>query len=179
MNLRNPEHLARVREVFGLANRHRLAITAHIATTERDYDPRATATIFLEQLLPAAADVPVQIAHMTGDSGFSETKEEISFGVFADAIVAGDPRTRNLYFDASGVVQANRPQPQSALERVARRMRQVGLTRILWASDRHAPNNQAPADAWKTFLERLPLTEAEFRDIADNEVRYPRRGPGM
>lgn len=167
INLRNPEHLAKVRAVFEAANRHRLAITAHIMTGEADYDGRATATAFLNQLLPVVPDVPVQIAHMTGDAGFPP-QVQASFSVFADAIAARDPRTENLYFD--GYISQN--QSQESLQLVASAMRRVGLDRILFASDRHAPNNQPPAVAWKTWLESLPLSEDEFRDIADNVVVF-------
>jgi predicted TIM-barrel fold metal-dependent hydrolase len=51
-------------------------------------------------------------------------------------------------------------------------MRRVGLNRVLFASDRHAPNNAPPAQTWKAWLEKLPFTEAEFRDIADNVIKY-------
>jgi predicted TIM-barrel fold metal-dependent hydrolase len=51
-------------------------------------------------------------------------------------------------------------------------MRRVGLDRILFASDRAAPNNAPPAAAWKIWRDKLPLSEDEFRDIADNVVAY-------
>jgi predicted TIM-barrel fold metal-dependent hydrolase/ketosteroid isomerase-like protein len=171
VNLRDPGHLAKMKEVFRAANRHRLAITAHIATLEKDYDGRATATAFLNELLPLASDVPVQIAHMTGDSGFGP-QTDAAFGVFADAIRASDPRTRNLYFDASGVVMSQQGQSAEQLALIASRMRQVGFGRILFASDRHGTHNPTPAEAWRAWRAKLPLTGAEFRDIADNLVPY-------
>ena len=167
VNLSNPQHLARVRAVFQAANRHKLAITAHIMTREADYDGRATATAFLNQLLPVVPDVPVQIAHMTGDSFFG-AQPQAGFAVFADAIVAGDPRTRRLYFDAS----VGRDQSPENLQLVVGAMRRVGLDRILFCSDRHAPNNLPPAGAWKVWRDNLRLSESEFRDIADNVVEY-------
>ena len=171
INLTNPQHLAKIKAVFQAANRHRLAITAHIMTSDTDYDPKATATIFLNELLPLVPDAPVQIAHMTGDSGFGE-RSQASFGVFAAAIEAKDPRTKNLYFDGSGPVDVNGSQSPESLATVAAAMRRVGLNRILFASDRHSPNNSPPAETWKAWREKLPLTEAEFRDIADNLLQY-------
>jgi predicted TIM-barrel fold metal-dependent hydrolase len=157
--LTNARHLAKMKAVFKAANKHRLAVTAH------------TATIFLNDLLPLVPDVPVQIAHMTGDSGFGE-QSQAAFGVFAAAIEAKDPRTKNLYFDGSGPVNVTGSQSSESLATVAAAMRRVGLNRILFASDRHSPNNFPPAETWKAWMEKLPLTEAEFRDIADNIVRY-------
>lgn len=171
VNLTNPEHLSKVKAVFEAANKHRLAIAAHIMMSAADYDPKATASIFLNDLLPLVPDVPVQIAHMTGDSGFGDASQT-AFGVFAAAIEADDPRTRNLYFDGSGPVNVNGSQSPESLQTVAAAMRRVGMNRILFASDRHAPNNAPPAETWKAWREKLPLTEAEFRDIADNVVKY-------
>jgi predicted TIM-barrel fold metal-dependent hydrolase len=155
--------VAKLAAVFRVANKHKLALTIHMATGENDYDGRAAATVFLNQLLPAAPDVPVQIAHMTGDAGYSN-QIDAALGVFADAISSRDPRVRNLYFD--GVVMEN-PDP-----RLVQRMRQIGLDRILFGSDRHAPNNAPPADAWKAWRKNFPFTDAEFRSIADNVVEY-------
>jgi uncharacterized protein len=171
VNLTNPQHLSKIKAVFKAANEHRLAITAHIMTSATDYDPKATATIFLNDLMPLVQDVPVQIAHMTGDSGFGD-RSQTAFGVFAAAIEAKDPRTKNLYFDGSGPVDVNGSQSPEILRTVAAAMRRVGMNRILFASDRHSPNNSPPAETWKAWREKLPLTEAEFRDIADNVVNY-------
>ena len=171
INLTNAQHLEKIKAVFAAANKYRLAITVHLMTSASDYDPKATATIFLNELLPLVPDVPVQIAHMTGDSGFGE-RSQAAFDVFADAIEAGDPRTKNLYFDGSGPVDAGGSQSPEILATVAAAMRRVGMDRILFGSDRHAPNNAPPAESWKAWREKLPLTEAEFRDIADNIVQY-------
>lgn len=171
VNLANPQHLDKIKAVFAAANKHGLAITVHLMRSASDYDPKAAATIFLNDLLPLVPDVPVQIAHMTGDSGFGE-KSQAAFGVFAAAIEAKDPRIRNLYFDGSGPVDVDGSQDPEILATVAAAMRRVGMNRILFSSDRHAPNNAPPAETWKAWREKLPLTEAEFRDIADNIVQY-------
>jgi predicted TIM-barrel fold metal-dependent hydrolase len=171
VDLTNPEHLRKVQDVFRLANKHSLAIAAHIRTSDSKYDPKATATILLQELLPLVVDVPVQIAHMTGDSGFG-AQAQASFEVLAAAIEARDPRTKKLYLDGSGPIAVGRSQSDEDLKAVAAAMRRVGLNRVLFASDRHAPNNAPPAQTWKAWLEKLPFTEAEFRDIADNVIKY-------
>ncbi len=64
VDLKNPEHVEKVRRVFEAANRRRLAILVHVRadpTFGREY-----AEILLSQLLPAAPDIPVQIAHLWG-----------------------------------------------------------------------------------------------------------------
>lgn len=167
VNLKNPEHLQKVQAVFKLANKHRLAITAHIRNSNPDYDSKATSTILLNQLLPLVPEVPVQIAHMTGDSGFG-AETQAGYDILAAAIEAKDPRIRKLYFD--GAVSRTQSDEESRI--IAAAMRRVGLDRILFGSDRHAPNNSPPAEAWKAWLDKLPFTEAEFRNIADNVVQY-------
>lgn len=165
--LTNAQHLSKMKAVLKAANKHRLAVTAHIMASSADYNPKATATIILNDLLPLVPDVPVQIAHMTGDSVFGE-QSQAAFAVFAAAIQAKDPRTRNLYFDGS----VGESQSPENLEIVAAAMRRVGMNRILFASDRHSPRNAPPAEAWNIWRAKLPITEAEFRDIADNVVQY-------
>ena len=83
----------------------------------------------------------------------------------------GDPRTKNLYFDVTTVVL-----PVASVERltlIARRLRQLGLQRILYGSDAAAGRNLPPREGWAAFR-RLRLTEAEFRTIAGNVPPYMR-----
>src|SRR5262245_57570594 len=62
----NPEHIAQVRRVFRAANDRRMAIVAHVRASVTAKLPwgRAEALIFLNDLLPAAPDVVVQVAHL-------------------------------------------------------------------------------------------------------------------
>lgn len=174
VNLTNPEHLRRVKEVFRAANAHGLHVMAHISILEMVKDTllgRRQAEIFLQEVLPLAPDVIVQIAHMGGDSGFPPSVET-TFAVFADAVTAGDPRMKNVYFE---VVHGNFN--ESTRERLVKRMRQVGMERLLFASDRSRAGSGNPpaAEAWRSFR-RLPLTETEFRTIAQNVLPYVRDG---
>ena len=68
VNVDNPEHLARVRSVFRVANKHHMAIVVHMHANIDHHRPYGAkeALIFLEQLLPEAPDVIVQIAHLAG-----------------------------------------------------------------------------------------------------------------
>ena len=82
-----------MRRIFEAANSHRLAITVHVRG-DRRYG-REHAEIFLNQLLPAAPDTPVQIAHLWGGDGFSEG---------AAARVLGQVMTQGLIVTTIGVV---------------------------------------------------------------------------
>lgn len=167
VDVTNPEHVAKVRAVFAAANRLRLPITVHSrAVTSLPYGSE-NARIFLEQILPAAPDVPVTVAHLWGGASFSQPALE----TFAAAVAARAPQTKNLYFDVTEaapiVVDSD-----TAMAAVARAIRQIGVERILWGSDM-APPGTPMRRAWLDFR-ALPLTDREFRIIASNVAPYLR-----
>ena len=170
VNLTNPADAARLRDVFALANRHRMAIVVHARTTISKQRPYGAehARVFLETLLPAAPDVPVQIAHLAGSGGYDEDGVDAALGVFVDAIAARDPRVARLWFDVSGVAGLGKwPRPAA---RVAERIRQLGVQRVLWGADGSTGGN-TPAAAWKAFKD-VPLTPAELETIRTNVAPY-------
>src|SRR3954470_14545861 len=162
VDVRNPEHVEKLRQVFAAANRNRMAIVAHLWTLDKRYG-REDAQILLDKILPAAPDVPVQIAHFAG-GGPGYTDEALA--VYADAIAAGDPRTKNLYFDVATVADE---QPAEVLRTFAKRIRQVGLQRVLFGTDLGPP---MPRQSWLTFRTTVPLTDDEFKTIAGNVAPY-------
>ena len=171
VNLTAPADAARLREVFALANRHRMALVVHARTTiskQRPYDA-AHARAFLT-LLEAAPDVPVQIAHLAGSGGYDEAGLDAAVGVFVDAIAAGEPRVAKLWFDVSGIAGIGGwPRPAA---RVAERIRQLGTGRVVWGADGAAGGN-TPGAAWRAFRE-IPLTPAELETIRTNVAPYLR-----
>src|SRR6476661_8143122 len=106
VDLDDPEKVAQVRRVFEAANRHRMAIVVHMRTSldlRRRYGADA-ARVFLNELLPAAPDVPVQIAHLAGAGGYDAVTDS-ALSVFTDAIARHDPRMKHVWFDAATVVR--------------------------------------------------------------------------
>ncbi|MBL8222650.1 MAG: amidohydrolase family protein [Bryobacterales bacterium] len=162
VDLENPAHLAQLQRVFAAANRHRMAIVAHIRA---NYDKRRPwgdrqARIFMEQLLPFAKDITVQIAHVAG-AGAYEDDVDAALGAFAAAIQSRDKRMKRVYFDVSVV------RWDSRTSSLVRHLRAIGMKRMLYASD------GPPLPAWKQFR-NLPLTEQEFRQIENNVAPYLR-----
>lgn len=167
VDIRNAAHVAKVLPVFRAANERGLAILLHLWTSASyESEGRAHAEQVLKELLPAAPDVPVQIAHMAGGGRSTDA----ALAVFADAIAAGDARTKNLYFDVATLTGG---QSDEGLQRDAERMRQIGLDRILYGTDT-APPNPPVRRSWATFRALMPLTEAELRTIANNVAPYLR-----
>lgn len=175
VDLDNAENVAQVRKVFAAANGYGMALVVHMRTSidnKRKYGAEQ-ARVFLSELLPAAPDVPVQIAHLAGAGGY-EAATDAALGVFCDALAKHDPRVRNLWVDASVVVRPAMTPEQ--LQQVAARIRQIGVERVLYGSDAAASPLTHPKAGWTAFR-RLPLTDAEFAAIAANVAPYMRNMP--
>ena len=171
VQLDEPAHVERLRQVFRAANEHGMAIVVHMrASISRKRPYGATqARTFLEQLLPLAADVPVQIAHLAGTGpGYDDPPADSAMAVLADA-VRGNRYARRLWFDVAGVVDAGISPMHAAL--VARRIRQVGIERVLYGSDGAVGENLRPRQSWAAFR-GLSLTDDEIARIADNVAPY-------
>lgn len=158
-----PEHAEKASRVFAAANERKLAIVAHLWVGNDETYGRKHAEAFLSQILPAAPDVPVQIAHFAG-GGPGYTDEALE--VYAEAIAAGDPRTKNLYFDFATVADG---QSKEVLQKFAERIRQVGPGRVLYGTDLAPPTAR---QSWLTFRTTVPLTDEEFKTIAGNVAPY-------
>lgn len=174
VQLDDAAHVEQLRRVFRAANEHRMAIVVHLRASiskERPYGA-PQARVFLEQLLPLALDIPVQIAHLAGSGpGYDDPPADRAMAVLAEAVQQADPRTRKLWFDVTTCADLNISPANAAL--VARRIRQVGVERILYGSDAPVGDNLRPREGWEAFR-RLPLADDEFARIARNVPPYLR-----
>jgi len=172
IQLDDPAHVARLREVFAAANAAKLALVVHMRASisrNRPYGARQAA-IFLEKLLPAAPDVTVQVAHFAGTGpGYEDPPAREAMAVFAAAMARKDPRTRNLWFDVASIV--DRDIEPGLAKLVAETIRQVGTGRVLYGTDSAQGGNLRPRESWAAFR-KLPLTQAEFAQIAANVSPY-------
>ena len=166
----NPQHIDQVRRVFRAANDYRMTIVAHVRASVTQKLPygRDEALIFLNELLPAAPDVVVQIAHLAGAGSWQDVGARQAFEVFADAVERREPRTRQLYFDVTALGAPATPgetQPWAVI------IRKVGAQRVVFGSD--ATGQAAtPGDAWVALRKLLLLTDDEFHTIAVNVPPY-------
>jgi predicted TIM-barrel fold metal-dependent hydrolase len=170
VDLGNAGHVEQLREVFRAANARRMPIIVHVWTGPAYGAPDAQ--VLLNEVLPAAPDIPIQIAHLAGAGPGLDPGSQKALGVLADAVSAGDPRARNLYFDLTTAVTIQTSAEDAAF--IAARLRQIGLQRILYGSDMAIGGNPTARQSWGAFRGMLPLTEAEFRTIAANVAPYMR-----
>jgi len=172
VDLDNPNDVAQVRKVFKAANGYHMPIVVHLHTSidnQRRYGADE-ARVFLNELLAAAPDVQVQIAHLAGAGGYDNATDS-ALSVFTDAIAQHDSRMKSVWFDTTGVVRPD--MSPNELQRIAARIRQIGVKRVLYGSDAPASPLMYPKAGWAAF-QRLPLTKAELRGIANNITPYIR-----
>ena len=171
VTLRNAAHLARVQQVFALAERLGAPVLVHMrARGGTDYGAE-DARIFLDKVVPFAPRTEIVVAHLGASSpGYPDQNDEV-MAVFAEAAQRRDPRMRNLYFDVAANVIADATEADAA--RIAQRFRQVGIDRILYGSDLSPPGGSIAA-GWAIFRVKLPLTPAELQRIIDNGPRFAR-----
>jgi predicted TIM-barrel fold metal-dependent hydrolase len=182
VDLLEADHLARVRRVMAAANRLRLSLLVHLRTRAPDYGQRE-ATIFLDRLLPAAADVTVILAHAGGWGGYDKATDA-ALATVAGTCAAVPGPCRRLYVDLAFTVlpkdaaeapagtalrtlaDAQRDFPE-ANERLAERIRTLGFDHVLFATDWPG---MTPADTVAAIRSELPLEDAEIDRIFANQA---------
>lgn len=171
VNLDDPAEVSKLRVVFKTADEHGMAIVVHMrpsVTRNRPYGAREAET-FLNEVLPAAPHMPVQIAHLAGAGGYDDPQVDGALQVFIAAIAKKDARMAHVYFDICGVAGLGHWEDKKEL--IATRIRQVGVKRIVWGSDGAFGGGMTPAEALKAYRE-LPLSKDEFRTIDTNLTPY-------
>jgi predicted TIM-barrel fold metal-dependent hydrolase len=174
IQLERAEHLLRLQQFFRVVNDHKMAMVIHLRASiskERPYGA-TQARLFLNFLMPLVPDVPVQIAHLAAAGpGYNDPKAEAVMGYLAAAVEAGDPHTRNLWVDVTSV--ADKAITPANAARIVKRIRQVGVEKVLYGTDAATGDNLRPAESWTAFR-ALPLTDDEFAKIAGNVAPYMR-----
>ncbi|HEX9982926.1 MAG TPA: amidohydrolase family protein [Thermoanaerobaculia bacterium] len=171
VTLRDAVHLARMQQVFALAQRLRAPVLVHMRARGGTNYGAEDAQLFLDQIVPKAPDIEIVVAHLGASGpGYSPQHDEV-MAVFANAAERKDRRVNNLYFDVSSNVTEEITAADAAL--VVQRMRQVGLGRVLYGSDLSVPGGTI-ARGWEIFRTKLPLTSAELQQIVNNRTRFAR-----
>jgi predicted TIM-barrel fold metal-dependent hydrolase len=160
-----------LRRVFRVANANGLGLVVHMRPRRARRFGTTQALKFLDELLPAAPDVPVQIAHFCGGGAPDDPAADQALAVFTAAIARRDPRVRNLYFDLALVIGAAMDPAHKAT--VAQHIREIGVDRILYGTDGGDPTDPPPKTQVQA-LHSLPLTPAEIRAIEANVAPYLR-----
>lgn len=169
VSLRRDRDLAALRAVFHAAADARLAIVIHLRPASMDYGARDVQR-FLADVLPAAGDTPVQIAHAGGWGGLDQATLS-ALGAFADAFARHPGKFRHVWFDLADVWRDDSsPANKQALVALIRR---IGLRHFLPASD--WPFSGDLADYYSRRYPELPLTAAEWKILRSQVAPYAKR----
>ena len=169
ISLRDPGHLALVQRVFGLAQRKGAPVLVHMRARGGNNFGAQDAQVFLDKVVPLAPGIEIIVAHLGGAGpGYPPQNDEV-LEVFAAAAERGDPRMRKLYVDVATNVTEDIAPADAAL--VARRIRQLGPSRVLYGSDLSPPGGSVRR-GWEIFQAKLPLTAGELQQIAGNQAHF-------
>ena len=168
--LDDASQVARVQRVFRSANSRGMAIVLQLRGTSAD-----GARLLIDQLLPYAPDVPVQLAYAEIPAIASRTGDTATplaaLTVLAEAAARQDPRMRRVWLDAASFARPGLS-PADA-RRLVQRLRQVGMGRVLYGSETAVGAEVPPQVAWAAFRS-LPFTDAEAARVASNVMPYLR-----
>lgn len=171
VSLRDSSHATRIAQVFALAERRHAPVLVHMRARGGANFGAEDAQLFLDRLMSAAPSIEVVVAHFGGAGPGYPPQADSVMSVFAAAAERGDPRLKNVYFDVATVVTAEDSAENLAL--IARRIRQVGVGRVLYGSDLSPPGGSIRS-GWEIFRDRVPLTVSELRTIAGNVRAFVR-----
>jgi predicted TIM-barrel fold metal-dependent hydrolase len=171
ISLRNAGHLTLIQNLAGLAQARRVPLLVHMrARGGENYGPEDV-RLFLEQVVTRAPDVEFVVGHLGyAGPGYPPANDEV-MAAFAGLLARDRHEWRNVYFDVATNVTPETTEQEAAL--VAQRLRQVGLSRVLYGSDLSPPGGSIRA-GWETFRGKVPLESAEFERIARNRPRFAR-----
>ena len=179
IDLRNPDEVAHLRDLFGIANELGLAVTIHLQTRREEYGAREV-DAFIDHVLPAAPDIPVQVAHLGGNSLYDEATRRAVKAVTA-ALEDHPERMRNVFLDLAAVPvpeylvsdgdSASLADVRTMNRRLAEGVQDIGLDRIVYATD--WPVVSLP-DYLAGTRRDLPLDRAKLRELIAGTAPYLR-----
>lgn len=171
VTLRDPAHLARMQQLFALAERRGVPVLVHMrARGGANFGPEDV-WLLLAQVVPRAPNTEIVIAHLGFAGPGYPPENDAIMAAFGQAALRSDPNMRNIYFDVATNVTVETTSEEAAL--VARRLREVGIERVLYGSDLSPPGGSIRA-GWEIFRGKIPFTQAEFDELAGNRTRFAR-----
>lgn len=178
VDFHDPGDVDRLQAFFSDLQERGLPVVVHLQT-RRDGFGAEEVDVFVDEVLTAAPDVTVQIAHMGGNSRFDSATVR-SFDALARAVEAHPDRMDDVVFDMGLVpFPPQRARGDTARQRIYRRwnrrfaeaVRRLGPDRVLFGTD----YPEARPGPYATRLrESLPLNDREIDDLYDDRAPYLR-----
>jgi len=169
-DFRSPGQVRKLAAVFKAAADAHFAIIIHMRTRDFQHYGAADAETFIHEVLPAAGDLPVQVAHVAGWGGVDD-QTLAALGAFARAFRTNPGLMRHVYFDLAAI--PDMPKTPATAAQVAALddlMRRIGIDRFLLASD--WTKGMDLAVYYAVQQARLAMTPDEWRVLRSTEAPY-------
>ena len=166
-----PADMQGLKQVLSEANKDDFPMIIHLRNRQ-DFGA-AQVNAFINEILPSAGRVPVQIAHGGGWGGLDD-QTIAALSAFSEAIGSHRPGTERLTFDLALVVIDEHTDPVKA-QRFVDLMRKIGIERFAMGSD--WPGVYTPGDYVRLVERELPLKPEEWRVILAHAADYITRSP--
>lgn len=165
--LREPDHLAKVKNLFARADELHLRLLIHPQTYDADFYDRGPeiARIFIREVLALHPGLKVQLAHLGGGGLWMEDL----FGAYLHAFHEDRLEKKNIYFDFSYTIFDPQQWPEippGYYEPLADQLRSWGLERIFWGSDFRLADPETYAPLTRQLV---TLTAAEYNQIVSHD----------
>ena len=166
VDLRDADHLLRLRQFFTHVASLDLPVILHLRTRNQEFGA-IDVNNFIENVVSHASGVEFYIAHLSGWGGY-DANTHAALTAWADALESGDvAEPDNINFDIAATVTRH---PNDAYAQIAEIVRRLGPSRIFIGSD--WPWFNQPRWVAVNFRNNIPLSEEEHRDVLDNVADY-------
>jgi predicted TIM-barrel fold metal-dependent hydrolase len=180
IDLRDDDQVASLAEVFRELDRLDLDVLVHMRTRDPNYGAEDADT-FIDRVLSQAPGIDVQIAHMAGWGGYDDATDA-ALGAFVAAIEQERLDPSRITFGLGAVVfqpaaagsdTTMAREVREANAKLARRIRQLGIERVVYATDWPAwpPTDDVTngiAANMELIRSALPLSDEELDGIFAN-----------
>lgn len=167
VDLRDPEHQAKLAAVIGVMNDHAMPVVIHLRDRDAGYGYEAAA-LFIDRVAGPMPAVTIQLAHVAGWGGYDTATDE-AMRAFLDAFDKGVLDRTRVWFDLAAVVTPD--MPDTVCAGLGQRLREIGLDRLLFGSDWDEAD---PDDYLAALGQCLQFGDPELRVLVGNGAPYLR-----
>ncbi len=172
VDLREAEHVEKLKNVFRWAADNRMPVLLHLFTAEPAGDVRALSRMFWREVVGPCEGLELYLAHLGAAGGF-RTASAILMEEYELYQASGQASPgQSLSFDLSGAILVDEtdgipPTSDEDSGKLASAMKRIGLERFLFASDFPV---FSVATSVSALRDRLGLTEEEFQRLMNNHA---------
>lgn len=174
VDLNNPEHLAKIQELFAHCAEKGIPILLHFRNDSPEFGKKDV-EILINEVIAKTPGLKLQVAHLGGYGGFDKATEEIISTFIEEYEKSKSLDKSNIVFDISAVVVTENEEIKGVLystteeqhKKIADYIRAWGIENVVFGSD--WPYS-SPASYISNIKRLLPLSEEEIEKILSNDT---------